>query len=149
MRSTMMESSRFILRKDDVIRHDHDHDADASTGTKGKSAAHDHEDGDRWLMVIETVTCLTAGLIGIGCEWLAGHDSGWSPWGIASRVFYLVAYIAGGRYTLLHAWGDLRNGRINIDVLMIAAAVGSAAIGHWSDGAALLFLFSLSHTLET
>lgn len=97
-------------------------------------------------MVIETVTCLVAGLVGAGCEVLAASGEAWM---IAARVAYVIAYITGGRYTLLHAWSDLRAGQVNIDLLMVAAAVGSAVIGHWADGAALLFLFSLSHTLET
>lgn len=100
-------------------------------------------------MVIETVVCLIAGLVGIGCEFLAPGDSTYSPWQVAAYVVYVVAYITGGRYTLLHAWGELRQGRVNVDLLMLAAAAGSAFLGHWADGAALLFLFSLSHTLET
>ena len=37
---------------------------------------------------------------------------------------------------------------MNIDLLMILAAVGAAALGDWPEGAVLLFLFSLSHALE-
>ncbi len=140
----------FMSIKEPVIGHDHDHDREASANlSAAKAHAHDHGDGNRWLMVIETIVCLVAGLFGLSCELLAGDGSVSSPWIVSSRVAYLVSYVAGGRFTLIHAWQDLRGGRVNIDLLMIAAAVGSAAIGHWSDGAALLFLFSLSHTMET
>ncbi len=100
-------------------------------------------------MVIETILCLVASLTGIACEFLAHGGSADSPWQIGSRIAYIVAYLAGGRYTAIHAWDEIRAGQVNVDLLMLAAAVGSAFIGHWVDGAALLFLFSLSHTLET
>lgn len=39
-------------------------------------------------------------------------------------------------------------GQLNVDLLMILAAIGAAAIGDWIEGVVLLFLFSLSGTLE-
>ena len=32
---------------------------------------------------------------------------------------------------------------------MVVAAAGAAILGHWAEGAILLFLFSLGNTLET
>lgn len=60
----------------------------------------------------------------------------------------LGAYIAGGFYTLRDAWQSLRSRRFDIDILMIVAAAGAAALGAWEEGALLLFLFSLGHALE-
>ncbi len=37
---------------------------------------------------------------------------------------------------------------IDVDLLMVIAAIGAAAIGYWMDGAILIFIFSLSGTLE-
>ena len=37
----------------------------------------------------------------------------------------------------------------DVDVLMLLAAFGAAVVGHWLEGAVLLFLFSLGNTLET
>jgi len=37
---------------------------------------------------------------------------------------------------------------LDIDVLMVVAAIGACAIGQWDDAGILLFLFSLSHGLE-
>jgi Cd2+/Zn2+-exporting ATPase len=45
--------------------------------------------------------------------------------------------------TLPEAIQSVRGLRVNIDVLMFAAAAGAAAIGHWEEGAFLLFLFGL------
>lgn len=61
---------------------------------------------------------------------------------------YVLAYIAGGHEAAREALRDLRHGTLNIDFLMIASALGAAAIGQWAEGAMLLFLFSLSGALE-
>lgn len=62
--------------------------------------------------------------------------------------FYVTAYISGGYQGAVHTLRDLKNFEINIDFLMIAAAIGAAVINQWLEGAILLFLFSLSETLE-
>ncbi len=69
-----------------------------------------------------------------------------TPWYVL--LAYVVSFVAGGTATLVEALNDLRRGLVNIDLLMILAAVGAAALGDWPDGAVLLFLFSLSHALE-
>ncbi len=63
-------------------------------------------------------------------------------------VFFVLAYLAGGHDGAREAARDLRHGVLNVDFLMIASAVGAAAIGEWAEGATLLFLFSLSGALE-
>ena len=65
-----------------------------------------------------------------------------------SLMAFLISFVAGGMQVSAHAVEDLRSGRVTIDLLMILAAVGAAAIGDWAEGAVLLFLFSLSHALE-
>jgi len=61
---------------------------------------------------------------------------------------YATSYLTGGYATLDPLWRNLRRGRFSIDLLMIGAAIGAAAIGYWEEGAVLLFLFSLSGALE-
>ncbi|HFQ95074.1 MAG TPA: heavy metal translocating P-type ATPase, partial [Anaerolineae bacterium] len=68
------------------------------------------------------------------------------PW--LSVAFFVAAYVAGGYEGFIEAMKDLRHGRLNIDFLMIAAAVGAAFIGNWAEGAMLLFLFTLAEALE-
>lgn len=65
-----------------------------------------------------------------------------------SLGLFVGAYAAGGFFALRDAWQSLRQGRFDIDTLMIVAAVGAAALGAWAEGALLLFLFSLGHALE-
>lgn len=73
--------------------------------------------------------------------------------GLAGPVatgLYVAAYGFGGFDLVRHWIGGLRKGRISfdIDLLMLLAAVGAAALGEWAEGAFLLFLFSLAHSLE-
>lgn len=62
-----------------------------------------------------------------------------------------VAYgscAAGSVFALRSAWLSIRNRDIDVNILMLLAAIGAIAVGHVQDAAALLFLFSLSHSLE-
>lgn len=63
--------------------------------------------------------------------------------------FYAVAYVAGGYYGLQDGLALLRQRRLDVNLLMIMAALGAAVIGQPAEGAALLFLFSLSNTLQS
>jgi Cd2+/Zn2+-exporting ATPase len=65
-----------------------------------------------------------------------------------SLALYLAAYLLAGWDTAIHAWHALRARTFDTDLLMIAAALGAAFLGEYAEGALLLFLFSLSHTLE-
>ncbi len=60
----------------------------------------------------------------------------------------ILAYVAGGFYGAKSAMENLLVGKIDVDLLMVMAALGAAFIGHWHEGAVLLFLFSLSNTLQ-
>ncbi len=63
---------------------------------------------------------------------------------------YLVSYAFGSFGMLRHLFAVLRQGRFafDIDLLMLLAAIGAAALGKWAEGAFLLFLFALAHSLE-
>jgi Cd2+/Zn2+-exporting ATPase len=67
----------------------------------------------------------------------------WIPW-----TFYVASYFLGGYYTAREAIEKLRARRFEIDFLMLVAAIGAATLGQWAEGALLLFLFSLGHSLE-
>jgi Cd2+/Zn2+-exporting ATPase len=64
-------------------------------------------------------------------------------------ALYAVAYLAGGWEAALEALKALRRASLEVDLLMVTAAGGAALLGHWAEGAILLFLFSLGNTLET
>ena len=61
---------------------------------------------------------------------------------------WCIAYTAGGYRPLKESLAAMFEGKLNVDTLMVAAALGAAILGDWVEGAILLFLFSLSGTLE-
>jgi Cd2+/Zn2+-exporting ATPase len=63
-------------------------------------------------------------------------------------ILNLISYGAGGYYGFRTAVASLREGQVDIDLLMILAAAGAALIDQWHEGATLLFLFSLSNVLQ-
>ncbi len=94
-------------------------------------------------LLLSAVT-LAALLVG----WLGGSVFELLPrWLVV--VMALVAYAAGGFSGIKCALACARQGVLNIEFLMIAAALGAAVIGEWEEGALLLFLFSLSGALES
>ena len=64
-------------------------------------------------------------------------------------ALYLLAYLAGGVGASYRALRSLFLERsLDIDLLMVLAAVAAALVGEVRDGAILLFLFQLAETLE-
>lgn len=86
-------------------------------------------------------------LIALLIGWIGGSLTGWLP-GWAVAIVGVIAFVAGGYAGLTGAIEEARAGKLDIDFLMIAAALGAAAIGEWEEGALLLFLFTLSGALE-
>jgi len=103
--------------------------------------AHIHSSGSR--EIILTFICAIALVAGI----IAEH-TGLLPESLAI-YFYLLSYASGGYQGLIETVAHLRKFELNIDFLMIAAAIGAAILGEWIEGATLLFLFSLSGALES
>ena len=78
---------------------------------------------------------------GLATGWLGGPSPlVWAGYGLA--------YVFGGWYGLKGAVQSLRHRAVDIDLLMIVAALGALSIGAPFEGAMLLFLFSLSNTLQ-
>jgi Cd2+/Zn2+-exporting ATPase len=67
---------------------------------------------------------------------------------LTATALFVIAYIAGGTFGLQGGLESLRNRTIDVDLLMILAAVGAALVGQPFEGAMLLFLFSLSNVLQ-
>ena len=92
----------------------------------------------------ELIVSVVAGVL-LLAGWLLGmrDDAKYMSIGL------LGASIAiGGYYAMRDAWQSIRERQLDIDVLMIVAAAGAAALGQWAEGALLLVLFSLGHALE-
>jgi Zn2+/Cd2+-exporting ATPase len=77
--------------------------------------------------------------------WLA-ERAGASPWLWWS--LFVLTYLSGGGFAARNGFNALRQKQIDVDFLMVAAALGAAIIGQWVEGGILLFLFALSNALE-
>lgn len=87
---------------------------------------------------------ICGGLLGIGYG--LSFIKGLSEY--VSLGFYISAYFFGGFFTTKEAIEGISKGEFEIDFLMLVAAIGAAVLGQWAEGALLLFLFSLGHSLE-
>lgn len=114
-----------------------------------KQLAPDHsiwEQARRWppLRNLEaTFTAIT--LAAMLLAWLAESLQA-APF--VTMTLYLIAYGAGGYFGVKAGLESLRQYTIDIDLLMVLAALGAAIIGAPFEGAMLLFLFSLSNVLQ-
>ena len=61
---------------------------------------------------------------------------------------FVLAYLSGGWFATQDVWHALKQDKIDIHFLMVAVALGALFIKGWTEGAILLFLFSLSNGLE-
>lgn len=98
--------------------------------------------GEHKAEVTLTLICtlsLGAGFFGSLLGWLGPT---------AERLLYILAYLSGGYFGLIESLEYLAQRKLNVDVLMILAAIGAALIGEWREGAILLFLFSTSNSLQ-
>ncbi|MEO1479647.1 MAG: heavy metal translocating P-type ATPase, partial [Bacteroidota bacterium] len=85
------------------------------------------------------------GLLGIAFG-LVADGLAWPTW--MAWLAWAAAFGFGGWHGLVAGLQSLRHGEIDIDLLMILAALGALAIGAPFEGALLLFLFSLSEVLQ-
>ncbi|MDO5704444.1 MAG: cation-translocating P-type ATPase [Paracoccus sp. (in: a-proteobacteria)] len=97
-----------------------------------------HENRDLILTLVTVAGTVVAAL----ATWVV-------PWPAAVWGGLVLAYLAGGLPAGIGALRALiRDGEIDIDLLMVVAALAAAAVGAAIEGAVLLTLFSISGTLE-
>lgn len=66
-----------------------------------------------------------------------------------SVAAYLLAMLTGGFYTARSGLYSLRSLNLDMNFLMTVAVIGAVAIGQWSEGATVVFLFSLGNSLQS
>ncbi|MFY4776753.1 heavy metal translocating P-type ATPase [Metabacillus sp. RGM 3146] len=93
----------------------------------------------------ELAAALLSGVL-ILFGWLLQHQG-------MSRIyigFYILAFVIGGFAKAKEGIEEtIADKTLNVELLMVLAAIGSAIIGYWTEGAILIFIFSLSGALET
>ena len=80
-------------------------------------------------------------LAGLAAQLLGGPA--WMWW-----VLYLACYVTGGWAPGWAGLRALRGKTLDVDLLMVAAAIGAAAIGQITDGGLLIVIFATSGALE-
>lgn len=97
---------------------------------------------EKWRLVVAAAGCWIFLIAGVAAERMLGHTP------VVTGLF-ILAYIFGGTFATIGALQDLFLHRtVNVDLLMVTAAIGAAFVGGWAEGAVLLGLFSSSNALE-
>ncbi|HHU54022.1 MAG TPA: heavy metal translocating P-type ATPase [Clostridiaceae bacterium] len=93
---------------------------------------------------IDLVLTIVSGILIILGYILNGLD-----YGLTADIVFAAAILIGGFESAKDGILEFKNNRkLDANVLMILAAIGASVIGHFSEGAILIFIFSLSHSLE-
>ncbi|MEV3933269.1 heavy metal translocating P-type ATPase [Streptomyces sp. NPDC049944] len=87
------------------------------------------------------VTALALFLLALPLELSGAPAWSWGP-------LYALVYAAGGWEPALSGLRELRGKVLDVDLLMIVAALGAASIGQARDGALLIVIFATSGALE-
>lgn len=94
---------------------------------------------------LELSAAILSGVL-IAAGWLLKHYELTT----AAVILFLLAYIIGGFAKAKEGiLSSIENKDLNVEMLMVLAAIGAAIIGYWMEGAILIFIFSLSGALET
>jgi Cd2+/Zn2+-exporting ATPase len=96
---------------------------------------------DYRLMLLLAATCGFSTLVGFLLDRAGIRGDLLTP-------FFALGYVSGGWFATQDVWHALKRGKIDIQFLMVAVAVGALFVKGWTEGATLLFLFSLSNGLE-
>jgi Cd2+/Zn2+-exporting ATPase len=94
---------------------------------------------------VELLAALFSGVL-ILLAWFLGRGDETS----LSIALYLLAFLIGGFAQAKEGiLNTIHRKELNVELLMIIAAIGSSIIGYWAEGAILIFIFALSGALET
>ncbi|MCP3032716.1 cadmium-translocating P-type ATPase [Halobacillus sp. A1] len=94
---------------------------------------------------MELIAAILSGIM-ILTAWLWGNQL---PYSIFVTLHILAFVIGGFAKAKEGIQKTMAERELNVEMLMIFAAIGSALIGYWTEGAILIFIFALSGALET
>lgn len=65
-------------------------------------------------------------------------------------TLFIASFLIGGFFKAREGITEtIKNKTLNVEILMILAAIGSGIIGYWEEGAILIFIFAMSGALES
>lgn len=161
IKSVFAKTDVRVASVEDVHAHGHEHaEGHEHEAEHSHEDGHDHKDGHSHdhaegghnhshggifgenSELIFSIICGALLGIGFGLHFIKDISS------VIPLCFYIAAYFFGGFFTTKEAIEAISKGEFEIDFLMLVAAIGAAILGQWEEGALLLFLFSLGHSLE-
>ena len=89
-------------------------------------------------MHLELIAAILSGAL-ILTAWMTGK------YGLEtlSVPLYIIAFLIGGFAKAKEGIEEtINNKELNVEMLMVFAAIGSALIGYWAEGAILIFIFA-------
>jgi Cd2+/Zn2+-exporting ATPase len=104
------------------------------------------ENEDEWKE--QLAAAIFCALFGLAAFFSAKFNLGGAYAGVVALTLYALSFVAGSWFTAQEVWERLAKRTLDVHFLMLAVAFGSASIGHWGEGATLLFLFAFSGALE-
>ena len=129
---------------DDHAGHDHG-PGEHGKEKHGPGDGHNHDHGGIFGENTELYFAIGSGvfwLVGLLLSFLEGVAE------LVPTVLFVIAILLGGYFILIEAIQTIRQGKFEIDFLMLVAAAGACALGEFQEAALLLFLFSIGHALE-
>jgi Cd2+/Zn2+-exporting ATPase len=97
-----------------------------------------------WAAQGQRLAAAAAGLL-LGTGWLLGRGAEDAPFVVA---LYVLAALAGGFRTFRRGILSLGKANFDMNALMLIGVAGAFAIGAWSEGAMVAFLYAVSNLLE-
>jgi cation transport ATPase len=126
-------------------------DAHVARPSDAAAHAHDHAHGSWWSTGLSGALFLAGWIVegSRAAHWFdpfvhpahGGHDP-------RAAVLYALSAAAGLWPMWPRAAAAIRHLRLDMHALVCLTVVGAAAIGEWSEGAAVAFLFALAHRME-
>ncbi|GIO20491.1 zinc-transporting ATPase [Oceanobacillus oncorhynchi subsp. incaldanensis] len=93
----------------------------------------------------EIIAAAISGILILTAWILSGHISH-ALWITLLIAAFLIGGFAKAKEGITETY---KTKKLNVELLMIIAAIGAASIGYWAEGAILIFIFSLSGALES
>ncbi|MBO0587923.1 heavy metal translocating P-type ATPase [Sporosarcina sp. E16_8] len=98
-----------------------------------------------WPVYLELIAAILSGAL-ILTAWMVGRNG----LETLSVPLYITAFLIGGFAKAKEGIEETINNKdLNVEMLMVFAAIGAALIGYWAEGAILIFIFAISGALET